>query len=251
MKFFQSAYSLHCGKLDILSNGTSSRYPGGFTTWAIKAPQWRPQLLKIVRTLYPFYASSTNITSSVTVTKPIPYTFDLGNLLVNDPNPLPPNASQAQLSANARDCAQALINQLLTTCPITSSSDGVLMTLPPPTTPLPREKPVPAEKEKTKWEKFAAKKGIKDKKKEGKLVFDEETQEWVPKWGYKGRNKEGEQDWIVEVDEKKDKKEGKGAVGGIGAEGRRERVEKVKRNARKQRANESRGRKNDVGGNGI
>ncbi|KAL8653346.1 MAG: hypothetical protein Q9210_002148 [Variospora velana] len=190
--------------------------------------------------------------SSVTVTKPIPYTFDLGNLLVNDPNPLPPNPSGAQLSATARDCAQALINQLLTTCPITSSSDGVHMTLPPPTTPLPREKPLPAVKEKTKWEKFAEKKGIKDKKKEGKMVFDEETQEWVPKWGYKGRNKDGEQDWIVEVDEKKGKKkDGKGDEGGIGGEARRERKEKVRRNERKQRANERMGRKKEVGAVGM
>ncbi|KAI4194745.1 MAG: hypothetical protein LQ350_007606 [Teloschistes chrysophthalmus] len=175
--------------------------------------------------------------SSVTVTKPIPYTFDLGNLLITDSNPLPPNPSQAHLSSVARDCAQALINQLLTTCPITSSSEGVLMTLPPPTTPLPREKPVPAEKEKTKWEKFAEKKGIKDKKKEGKLVFDEETGEWVPKWGYKGKNKEGEGDWIVEVDEEKEK-QGKGEDGGVRSEGRRERKEKVRRNERRQRANE-------------
>ncbi|KAI4289685.1 MAG: hypothetical protein L6R35_001053, partial [Caloplaca aegaea] len=190
--------------------------------------------------------------SSVTVTKPIPYTFDLGNLLVNDSNPLPPNPSDTQLSATARDCAQALINQLLTTCPVTSSSDGVHLTLPPPTTPLPREKPLPAVKEKTKWEKFAEKKGIKDKKKEGKMVFDEETQEWVPKWGYKGRNKDGEQDWIVEVDEKKEKKrEGKGDEGGIGGEGRRERKEKVRRNERKQRANERTGRKKEVGAVGM
>ncbi|KAI4130103.1 MAG: hypothetical protein LQ341_006498 [Variospora aurantia] len=190
--------------------------------------------------------------SSVTVTKPIPYTFDLGNLLVNDSNPLPPNPSDSQLSATARDCAQALINQLLTTCPVTSSSDGVHLTLPPPTTPLPREKPLPALKEKTKWEKFAEKKGIKDKKKEGKMVFDEETQEWVPKWGYKGRNKDGEQDWIVEVDEKKEKmKEGKRDEGGIGGEGRRERKEKVRRNERKQRANERVGRKKEVGAVGI
>lgn len=111
------------------------------------------------------------------------------------------------------------------------------MSLPPPTTPLPREKPVPAEKEKTRWEKFAAKKGIKDKKKEGKLVFDEETGEWVPKWGYKGKNKEGEGDWIVEVDEEKEK-QGKGEDGGVRSEGRRERKENIRRNERRQRANE-------------
>ncbi|MCJ1431817.1 Rhodanese- sulfurtransferase [Xylographa pallens] len=177
----------------------------------------------------------------ITVTKPIPYTFDLGNLLCNDSNPLPEKPTDAQISSAARDCAQALINQLLTTCPITTHpTDGVLLTLPPPTTRLPREKPLPAEKQQTKWEKFAKKKGIKEKKKgEGKMVYEEETGEWVPKWGYKGRNKDGEGDWIVEVDEKKEKKvEAKGDGSTVRGEGRRERKEKVRRNERKQRSNE-------------
>jgi regulator of ribosome biosynthesis len=124
------------------------------------------------------------------------------------------------------------------------------MTLPPPTTPLPREKPLPAEKQQTKWEKFAAKKGIKDKKRgEGKMVFDEEKGEWVPKWGYKGRNKDGEGDWIVEVDEKREKerdKEGKEKT--QRGDGRRERVDNMKRNERKQRNNERKVRKNGSGG---
>ncbi|KAK3167796.1 hypothetical protein OEA41_004242 [Lepraria neglecta] len=189
--------------------------------------------------------------SSVTVTKPIPHTYDLGNLLLNDANPLPPTLSSALLATTARECAQSLINQLLLTCPITSTpTAGVLMTLPPPITPLPREKSLPAKKEETKWEKFAKKKGIKDKKRgEGKMVFDEETQEWVPKWGYKGRNKSGEGEWIVEVDEKKEKErdeEGKGKT--VRGEGRRERMEKVKRNERKQRNNERKARKGGGGG---
>jgi len=183
------------------------------------------------------------LSSSVTVTKPIPYTFDLGNLLCNDANPLPPSPSEPILKATARDAAQALINQLLTTCPITSSpSNGLLMTLPPPTTTLPREKPLPAEKQATKWEKFAKKKGIKDKKsEEGKMVYDEVKGEWMPKWGYKGRNKDGEGDWIVEVDEGKEGKLGKGEE--VRGEGRRERKEKVRRNERSERANERKGRK--------
>ena len=189
--------------------------------------------------------------SSITVTKPIPLTFDLGNLLCHDPTPLPANPPDALLASTARDCAQSLINQLLTTCPITTTpSSGVVMTLPPATFPLPREKPLPKEKEETKWEKFAKKKGIKDKKRgEGKMEYDEEKGEWVPKWGYKGRNKEGEGEWIVEVDEKKEReleREGKGKT--VRGEGRRDRVEKAKRNDRKQRANERKGRKAGNGG---
>ncbi|KAL8828800.1 MAG: hypothetical protein Q9191_002387 [Dirinaria sp. TL-2023a] len=185
---------------------------------------------------------------SVTVTKPIPYTFDLGNLLCNDANPLPPHPSEALLHSTARDSAQALINQLLTQCPIKSSpTSGLLMTLPPCTTPLPREKPLPAEKAETKWEKFAKKKGIQVKRRgEGKTVYDEAAGEWVPKWGYKGQNKEGEGDWLVEVDEKKEVAMGDGKE--VRGERRRERKERVRRKERKDRANERKSRKGDSAG---
>jgi len=176
----------------------------------------------------------------ITVSKPTPYTFDLGNLLCNDTNPLPPNPTESDLQSTARDNAQALVNQLLSTLPITRSSDQTSLTiaLPGPTTPLPREKSIPAPKEKTKWELFAAKKGIKNTKKDTKLVFDEEKQDWVPKWGYKGKNKDGEGDWLVEVDEKKERKEGE--AGDARKEKRAERKERVVRQERRQRANEKR-----------
>ncbi|KAF1838358.1 RRS1-domain-containing protein [Decorospora gaudefroyi] len=177
----------------------------------------------------------------VNVNKPTLFTFDLGNLLANDPNPVPAGADEATLTATARDVAQALINQLLSTCEIKSNSDGVHLVLPAPTTPLPREKPIPAAKEPTKWERFAAKKGIKDKKRDGKLVYDEATGEWVPKWGYKGKNKEGDDQWLVEVDEKKERETGE--AHDQRADGRKERKERIRRNERKQRANEIKSRK--------
>lgn len=175
----------------------------------------------------------------ITVNKPIPYTFDLGNMLCNDANPLPPSSqiSESDISSAARDCAQALINQLLSACPMTRSEDSVTITLPPATTPLPREKPVPVEKPLTKWQEFAKKKGIKDKKREGKLVFDEASGEWVPKWGYKGKNKQGEDDWLVEVDEKKEREQGEHDKR---KDTRQERKERAKRNERRMRANEKR-----------
>lgn len=181
----------------------------------------------------------------VTVNKPIPYTFDLGNLLCNDANPLPPvsTIAEADIKNAARDCAQALLNQLLSTCPITKSDDStsVTLTLPTPTTVLPREKPIPADKPMTKWQEFAKKKGIKDKKREGKLVYDEASGEWLPKYGYKGKNKEGENDWLVEVDDKKEKKDG--SEHDARKEKRQERVDRVKRNERRMRANERRNAK--------
>jgi regulator of ribosome biosynthesis len=195
--------------------------------------------------------NKTLINSSVTVTKPTPYTFDAFHLLALDPNPLtlPPapfNSAELEdaLRSTARDGAQALLNQLLSTLPITSTPSGVLLTLPPGSTPLPREKPLPPEKAATKWEQFARKKGITKKKREGKMVYDEATGEWIPRYGFKGANKKGDDAWIVEVDEKKEKQleeEGKGRT--IRTENRRQRVERVKRNERKQRANERRARK--------
>ena len=184
----------------------------------------------------------------VTVSKPIPYTFDLGNLVCVDTNPLPPSdrITEADITAAARDCAQALLNQLLSTCPIVRSEDSVTLTLPGPDTPLPREKPIPAEKALTKWQEFAKKKGIKAKAKESNLKYDEETGEWVPKWGYKGKNKEGENDWLVEVDDEKEKKTGE--VGDARKEKREERKERMRRQERRERANlvksgENRGKK--------
>ncbi|KZF26799.1 ribosomal biogenesis regulatory protein [Xylona heveae TC161] len=174
----------------------------------------------------------------VNVTKPTPYTFDLGNMLCNDPNPLS-STSEDVLCDTARDAAQGLLNQLLSTCPIASTSAGVLLTLPAPETPLPREKPLPSDKPMTKWEKFAAKKGIKNKKRDTKLVYDEATGEWVPKWGYKGKNKAQENQWLVEVDEKKERA---GEIGTERTASRHERKERVKRNERRMRANERRSR---------
>ncbi|KAI2606681.1 ribosomal biogenesis regulatory protein [Hypoxylon sp. NC1633] len=161
----------------------------------------------------------------VAVTKPTPYTFDLGLLLANDPNPLststpadapsdqiPTSAAalEAQLTAVARDGAQALINQLLSTLPLSTTTSGVLLSLPTSTTPLPREKPLPTPKAPTKWEQFAARKGIKPKTREQRRAkaqqYNEETGDWERTWGYdKGgamkRREEGAvpHDWVVEV----------------------------------------------------
>jgi regulator of ribosome biosynthesis len=183
--------------------------------------------------------------SDVVVTKPIPYTFDIGNLLLNDANPVPSHPTPASLLATGRDCAQALINQLLTVCPISSNDDGVYITLPTPSTPLPREKSIPKEKEPTKWERFAAKKGIKAKRREGKLVFDETSGEWVPRYGFKGANKTGENDWLVEVDADKEKRTGE--AGDARKEKRVERMERIRRQERKMRANEKRGKLSSSG----
>ncbi len=60
---------------------------------------------------------------------------------------------------------------------------GRLVVLPDTTTPLPREKPVPKPKVQTKWEAFAEKKGIM-KKKRSRMVYDEESESYKPRYGY-------------------------------------------------------------------
>jgi regulator of ribosome biosynthesis len=188
---------------------------------------------------------------AVQVDKPTPYTFDLALLLAIDPNPLalPPSRQgddlERVLAHAARDGAQALVNQLLTTCPVTSSPDGVHLTLPPAgggaSTPLllPREKPLPAPRAPTRWERFAKKKGLAPKTRDQRrnLAFDEETQQWRPRWGLGGINKKGQDgDWLVEVDVKKEAElKEKGAT--LRSEGRRERKENVRRNERLMRRN--------------
>ena len=178
---------------------------------------------------------------AVAVDKPTPYTFDLGLLMAEDPNSigLDHDSLEQSLASVARDGAQSLINQLLTTCPLTSTAkDGVLLSLPAPTTTLPREKPVPQPKPPTKWERFAAKKGIQAKTREQRrnLAFDEQSGEWRRKWGYGGLNKKGEDDPIVEVDVKAERERKEGTS--IRGDGRRERKERIKRNERKMRKNQ-------------
>ncbi|SCV04446.1 LAME_0H18492g1_1 [Lachancea meyersii CBS 8951] len=154
----------------------------------------------------------------VTVEKAIPVTYDLGNLAVFDSNTLDRNdldSSNAKRETHikdlTRDNVQLMINQILS-LPIKSTTEAAggtsgqsasmtLVQLPDPTSELPREKPLPKPKAPTKWEQFAAKKGIKSKEKAGKMIYDEAAGEWVPKWGYKGANKKLDSQWLVEVDD--------------------------------------------------
>ncbi|TFK94225.1 RRS1-domain-containing protein [Polyporus arcularius HHB13444] len=138
---------------------------------------------------------------AVTVEKDIPLEIDAGFLTVTDLNPVDKESYDADreeyLMSIARDGAQALLAALFS-LPTTSSPDGPLAQLPPPTTQLPRAKPLPKPKPPTKWEQFAKAKGIHKTRKD-KKVWDEAKQEWVNRWGWKGANKDKEVQWITEV----------------------------------------------------
>lgn len=217
-------------------------------------------------------SKSTDAQPSTTITKPIPYNYNLTHLSATDPNPLPPaptllsqpsSTTNSLLHSTARDGAQSLITTLLTTCQITSNPDGPSINLTYSSSPsqssypLPRRLPLPKPKSPTKWQLFAQRKGIGKfssnpgssgaalQERRRNLVYDEEKGEWVKRWGYKGQNKKGEQDqWLVELDDKQVQKE-KGLIDegegkSIRKEGRRERMERMRRQERRERANKAR-----------
>ena len=103
----------------------------------------------------------------------------------------------SHLLALAVTSTQSLLSRLFS-LPTRPSSDGSVFVIPPPTTLLPREKPLPKPKQPTKWERFAKEKGISHKVKE-RAVWDDEKQAWVKRWGKDGKNREGEEQWLHEV----------------------------------------------------
>lgn len=136
--------------------------------------------------------------------------FDEGLLTIYDPeNPVIPKPGQARedyFKARAREATQGLINKLYSDYQ-TEIVDGVpVIKLPEPKTVLPRSKPIPQPKPPTKWEKFANEKGIKSKssKNREKLVYDETTRQWVPRYGYKKVKNEEEKDWLIEIPDQAD-----------------------------------------------
>ncbi|KAK0499746.1 ribosome biogenesis regulatory protein-domain-containing protein, partial [Armillaria luteobubalina] len=138
---------------------------------------------------------------SITVEKETSLDVDVGYLTVTDPNPIDEDSYKLNLEEHlqslARDGVQSLFSSLFA-LPTKNSDDGPLAQLPSPKTQLPRSKPLPKPKPPTKWEQFAAAKGIQ-KKRRDKKEWDEERQEWVNRWGRDGKNKQLEEQWITEV----------------------------------------------------
>lgn len=118
--------------------------------------------------------------------------FDLGNLMAYDAVPVEAATFAGGVEAACQKLAtnifQALTRQLFE-LPSEPAPVGRIAKLPAPTTVLPREKPVPKPKPPTKWELFAQRKGIV-KRKRSALEFDENSQEWKRRYGYKKANDE-------------------------------------------------------------
>lgn len=101
-----------------------------------------------------------------------------------------------------RDNVQILLNQIweLETDRV---EECIVAKLPPPVYILPRSRKCPAEKQLTKWEKFAKEKGIKKTKKD-KKTFDTELDKWVPTYGFKRAQAEKDKTWVLEVPQNAD-----------------------------------------------
>lgn len=132
----------------------------------------------------------------------MPLQLDTGLLASVDVNPMDTRKymkdTEALLQARTRNSTQHLINTIFQLPIERHATYGPLASLPEFLTQFPREKPLPKPKPLTKWERFARAKGIVKRKKD-RLVFDEERQEWVPRWGFQGKNKDLENQWLVEV----------------------------------------------------
>jgi hypothetical protein len=101
------------------------------------------------------------------------------------------------LKSIARDNTQLLFNRIFSQ-PALRTPDGVFAELPLRSTVVPREKPLPKEKPKTKWDEFAKIKGIEKRKRSSK-EWNEERGEFVPRFGKKSAKNDAMADWLVEL----------------------------------------------------
>ena len=140
-----------------------------------------------------------------------PLELDVGNMAAFDPSPSGKQAAALvgdggkSLLPLATAAAQALVAALWS-LPASASANadggagaapvapvpGRVVDLPKPSTRLPRAKPPPQPRAPTRWEAFAARKGIDKKAKRSKLVFDEGEGEWRRRHGYKRAGDDGD-----------------------------------------------------------
>lgn len=124
------------------------------------------------------------------VKRPDDLDYDLANMTALDSHPVDASklagaGREKYLARVARSGVQLLLHRVFA-LPYEATPDGPMAVLPRARLRLPRRLPIPVGREETKWEKFAKEKGIK-KKKRSRMVVDEQTGEFMPRWGYKVR----------------------------------------------------------------
>jgi regulator of ribosome biosynthesis len=127
-------------------------------------------------------------------------TLDVGNLLISDTRLLDFKEIKTNLDDYlkqiCKENTQLVVNEVFD-LPIESVEDVLCAKLPKSKTISPREKPLPKARPLTKWEEYAKLKSI-NKVKKTRMVFDEVTKEYKPRFGYKRAN-DDTKDWIIEV----------------------------------------------------
>lgn len=123
-------------------------------------------------------------------------TYDLKHMAAYDISPLNP---KTDLLSYTRDSVQLLLNKMFA-LPRVEMDVGTAVTLPTNEVfQLPRQKPIPKAKPPTRWQKFMDERNIR-KRKRSKLVFDDISGDWLPRWGYKSAKKSEEStQWFHEV----------------------------------------------------
>lgn len=162
--------------------------------------------------------------------------IDIGHLLVFDERVHGDDVSSETIATEA---TQAVLNALRA-IPGKKTAEGIKITLPKGQYVIPREKPIPKERPPTKWEKFAREKGIQNRSKRDRLVFDEATDEFVPRYG-KGSKNSLERDVIIPY------KEGTPKGFDPFSQKREEKKKRVQQNQKKQRSNLGRAAKRVAG----
>jgi regulator of ribosome biosynthesis len=127
--------------------------------------------------------------ASLGISKADDLDYDEAHLTAHDSHPLErgklssAKKREKYLASITRDNVQLLLRRVFA-LPYDRTEDGPMAIFPPPRSRLPRRLPVPEEKEETRWERFAREKGIK-KQKRSRMVWDEQWNEWRPRYGYK------------------------------------------------------------------
>eukprot|EP00873_Tetraselmis_striata_P004784 jgi/Tetstr1/425048/TSEL_015513.t1 len=161
--------------------------------------------------------------------------YDLGHLAAFEPSALdsakfdtPGSGREAACLELATSITQSLVAQVFG-LPSEAAEVGRLAKLPPPSTPLPRHKPLPKPRAPTKWEIFAQQKGIQ-KKKRSKLVFDDAVGEYRRRFGYKRANDDND---IAVIEATADDKVGSDPF----TQARKEKKDRVQKNTKQQKEN--------------
>lgn len=109
------------------------------------------------------------------------------------------------LKEQVRANVQFLTNSIFSLPRLKDEEGLTYVELPMKEMDLPRSKPLPSmtagNEPRTKWEKFAASKGIKKKTKSSSHVFNEELDKYVPKHGPKSAKNLPMANWCEEIDD--------------------------------------------------